>query len=416
MNKKVWFVVLLLSQGLNAESLTLHRAISQTLAHHPDVKRFMLNIESAKQGYNSAYADYLPQLNATATYTATQTYVLPNNGGFSTIDDDGWNASISLRQKVWDFSKTAALVEASHKDEEIANLSLQEVKALLAYKVKSLYQLLLVQRKAVEVRQKDLASKELFYHQAQALVKQGLKTHADTQRFLSSVYAAKDALALAKSGFEKAKVSLSLYMGKPISSTVKLQSHILTKKSTLTPAQVKQILAKNYKMKMDAKSVEKGKLLHQANRNAHFGSIDVVATHSRFDTLNSYNTDYVGVSYSIPLYSGGRLSAQEQQAKIGYQMAQEQSASDKMALKEELEGLRIDLRHYATTILAKKAQIRSAKSALKIVKARYKEGLATYVEVLDATSVWLNAELGLLESYYSRSLAGDRIDYLKGKI
>jgi len=28
----------------------------------------------------------------------------------------------------------------------------------------------------------------------------------------------------------------------------------------------------------------------------------------------------------------------------------------------------------------------------------------------------LNAKLGVLEAYYSRSLALDRIDYLKGKI
>jgi outer membrane protein TolC len=110
------------------------------------------------------------------------------------------------------------------------------------------------------------------------------------------------------------------------------------------------------------------------------------------------------------------MHAQEQQAKIGYQISQEQKNSDILALKEELRSLLIDIRRYSKTIQAKKAQLVSAKSTLKVLKARYKEGLATYIEVLDSTTMVLNAKLGVLEAYYSRSLALDRIDYLKGKI
>jgi outer membrane protein TolC len=87
-----------------------------------------------------------------------------------------------------------------------------------------------------------------------------------------------------------------------------------------------------------------------------------------------------------------------------------------MALKEELRSLIIDIKRYSKTVKAKKAQLVSARSTLKVLEARYKEGLATYIEVLDSTTLVLNAKLGVLEAYYSRSLALDRIDYLKGKI
>ncbi len=416
MKKTLWILLLISSSGLNAETLTLKSAISKTLAHHPDVKNFMLRIQQAEQGYNSAYAAYLPQVDASANYSPTQTYVLPLNGTFNTINDTGWNVGITMRQKVWDFAKTASLVDASKKDADISKLSLEEVKALLAYKVKSLYELLVVQREAIKVRQKDLEAKKALYAQSKALVKQGLKTKADSHRFLSSVYAAEDNLAIAKASFEKAKTSLSLYMGREISNQVKLQSSALKKNVSLSKEIEHQILTNNYRVKMDALSVEKSKLLHQSAKSAHYGSVDIVASHSRFDTLNSYNTDYIGVSYNIPLYSGGRLSAQEQQAKIGYQIAQEQQASDALAIKEELRALVIDIKRYAKTIKAKKAQLRSAQSAQKVLNARYKEGLATYIEVLDSTTQVLNAQLGVLETYYSRSLAFDRLEYLKGNI
>ena len=124
----------------------------------------------------------------------------------------------------------------------------------------------------------------------------------------------------------------------------------------------------------------------------------------------------MSASTNVPLFTGGRLSAQEQQAKISYQIAREQKASDIITLKEELRNLLIDIDRYGRTIKAKKAQLVSAQKSLKLVSARYKEGLATYIEVLDSTSQVLAAKLGVLEAYYSRSLALERIEYLKGTI
>ena len=412
----LWLWAFIALQSLSAQTLTLHTAISKTLAHHPDVKTFMLRIQQAEQGYNAAYADYLPQIDLSATYAPTQTFALPVNGQFHTVDEEAWNAGVTVHQKVWDFAKTSSLVAASKIDEDISKLSLEEVKALLAYKVKSLYELLVVQKEAIAVRQKDLEAKKAFYAQSKALVKQGLKTQADASRFLSSVYVAEESLAIAKAAFEKAKMSLSLYTGMTLSDAIKLQTDSIKKRFTSAKSAEREVLAHNYRMQVDRRTVEKNRLLHNASEAAHFGSVDIVASHTRFDTLNSYNSDYVGVSYNLPLYHGGRLTAQEQQAKIGYQIAREQSASTALALTEEFRSLVIDIRRYDKSIRAKKAQLTSARKTRMVLEARYKEGLATYIELLDSTTLVLNAKLGLLEAYYSRSLAIDRIDYLKGKI
>jgi len=414
--KKYLLFYLLLSIELFAHTLTLQESIRKTLVHHPDVKAFMLRIQQAEQGRNVAYADYLPQLALSATYNPTQTFALPVNGKFHTVDENAWNAGVTVHQKVWDFTKTASLVEASKIDEDISKLSLEEAKALLAYKVKSLYALLVVQKEAIRVREKDLETKKAFYSESKALVKQGLKTSADASRFLSSVYVAENNLAIAKAAFEKTKMSLSLYMGTTLPKSINLQSNTLKKHFYFNKNVEREVLNHNYRIKMDRRTVEKNRLLRHATEAARFGSIDLVASHNRVSTLNTYNSDYVGVSYTVPLYSGGRLSAQEQQAKIGYQIAREQSASTLLSLREELRSLLIDLKRYDKTIKAKKSQLTSAKSTRQELEARYKEGLVTYLVLLDSTTQVLDAKLGLLEAYYSRSLAIDRIDYLKGKI
>ena len=93
-----------------------------------------------------------------------------------------------------------------------------------------------------------------------------------------------------------------------------------------------------------------------------------------------------------------------------------QKASKLLALKEEIATIIIDIKRYNKTIDAKKAQLNTANKTHKLLEARYKEGLTTYIEVLDAVSLVLNAELGLLQAYYSKSISINKLVYLKGEI
>ena len=414
--KKIFLSSLFLFSLLHAETLTLQEAINTTLQNYPDVKSLQMKMKISKLSRRSATADYLPQVNVNGQYNATQTYVFPVNGAFHTQDDTGWNAGVNLKQKVWDFSKTTSKIAASKKDEEISKLSLMDFKALLAYKVKSFYKLMVVQREAINVRKKDLEAKKAYYAQAEALVKQGLKTTADASRFLSAVYSAEDNLAVAKASFDKARNSLSLYMNKNIDENVTLESDLLQKSFGSESDVEKEILTSNYALKIENKNIEKNLLLHKSAKAEHYGSIDAVASYNHFDTLNVYDATTAGVVVNIPLYSGGRVSAEAQKAEISAQISKEQKRSRELALKEEVQNLLLDIKRYNKTIAAKKAQLDSAQETKKVLDGRYKEGLATYIEVLDATSQVLGAKLSLLEAYYLRALSIDRIQYLKGKI
>jgi len=414
---KRYFVatVFCLAPLLQGQMLTLDESISKTLHNYPDVKSFQLKIQQSHSAYRSAYADYLPQINLSAQYNVEQTFVFPQNGTFQTVDDSGWNAGVFLKQKVWDFDQTGAKVDAKKVDEKISDLSLKELKALLSYKVKSLYALMALEQEAIVVREKDVIAKEAYYQQALALVKEGLKTEADASRFLSSYYIAKDNLAIDQAMYEKAKTTLELYMDEKIADDVVLERSLLKREFTQDKESLyKEVFSHNYTLAIEEKNIEKNILLHKATKASHYGSIDVVASYNHFDNLNTYDSKLAGVTLNIPLYSGGRVSAEAQKAAIAAKISQEQKASQELALKDELNGLVLDIKRYTTTIAAKKAQLESAQKTEAVTQGRYKEGLATYIELLDATALVLNAKLGLLQAYYLRSLAIDRIDYLKG--
>jgi outer membrane protein TolC len=205
-------------------------------------------------------------------------------------------------------------------------------------------------------------------------------------------------------------------MGEKIPDDVTLERESIQTQEELSLNIEEEILKSNYQLSMFLENIQKNILLHKASKASHYGSIDAVASYTHLDTLNAYDSKVLGVSLNIPLYSGGRLSAEAQKAKIASQIAKEQYASKELALKEEIESLLLDIKQYNKTIEARKAQLQSAQETQKVLNGRYKEGLSTYIEVLDATSIVLGAKLSLLEAYYLKSMAIHRIEYLKGKI
>lgn len=399
------------------QTLSLEQSIEKTLLNNPDIQSFILKTELSQKNYDVTFADNLPQINLQGEYDFSQTYTSSANGTFYTKEKDGWYSGASLKQKIWDFQKTSSKLNSLKIDEDIASLSLEDMKALMAYKIKSLYKLIVVQKEAIEVHKKDLESKKAYYEQAQALVAQGFKTKADSSRFLSAVYFSEENLAIAQASFDKTKKSLSLYIGEKIKDDTTFESDIIKKNYSFEAAFVEdEILSNNSQLKINALNIDKNKLLYKSAKASHYGSIDVVASYNHFDTLNEYNTSTIGVTVVVPLYSGGRIEAETQKARINIQLAKQEQSSKILAIKENLSNLLIDIARYDKTIASKQAQLRWANDTNDVLKGRYKEGLSTYIEVLDAESLILTAQLELLEAYYAKSTSIDQVDYLKGKI
>jgi len=411
--KTFLILTVLFLDSLLAQKLSLNEAIQKALDTHPDIKKFELQVSKSKSTLDVSRADYLPQVNLNAEYNPTKTYVFPANGSFNTLNNDGYQVGASVHQKIWDFDKTLLNIDAKKENISIAKLSLSDAKAYLAYKVKLQYELILVQRLAMGVRQKDLESKEALYKQAQALVEQGMKTSADASRFLSSFYVAKDNLAISTASFDKARNTLSIYINEEIKKNIELDNTML---NIYSVSDEKKIIEGSPSLQALKKQIQKTSLEYQSVNSSHYGSVDFVASYNYINTLNAYDSSLVGITFDMPLYSGGRISAISQQAQIDSQSSQAEYDSKRLALQDEIQSLLIDLKRYEKTIAAKEAQLRAAQSTSNLLEARYKEGLSTYIEVLDSSALKLDAQLGLLSARYERSSAIHKLEYLEGKI
>lgn len=411
--KKTVFLLGLCVLALQAQLLTLEECIEKALETHPDIRGFMLQIERSGQEIASEKAARLPQLFAHVEYDPQKTYVLPQNGTFGTRDGDSFEAGVTLSQKLWDFSKTSRRIEAARIGKETAAFSLEEAGGMMRYRVQTLYALVLLQQSALEVRRKDLEAKEALYEQAKALVAQGLKTRADESRFLAASQQAENALFASEADIEKTKIALGFLIGETIPEAARFEME-LPKEGHADAGEELLFLQNNPRLRIAAKEASQAKALYRAADAEHYGSLDAVAAYTRFDTLSSYDTTLVGIRYTLPLFAGGKLNAAEQKAKIAHSIAKTRQESRRRELLQEFRQLGSDLRRMEKTIEARQAQLLSAQETKSVVEGRYGEGLSTYVEVLDAAAVWLDARLGLMEAYYIKQRTLYRLEYLKG--
>ena len=416
MNKRVLFSLLVAgAMSLHADTLTMHRCIDKALTTHPDIKTFMLRLDQSGAAYKSEKSAYFPQIALHGNYDFQRTYTLPRNGQFDTKDDNGWSAGVGLRQKLWDFEKSSHLVDASKTGREIAGLSLEEARNLLRLSVKSAYLLTLLNHETVAVYASDLKTKEALYAQAKALRRQGLKTRADELRIYAALEEAKDTLFSARSAYAKAKITLETLIGEPISPQTDFESALLKRERFDTAGFTETALLRhNPTLKRLSREARQNRQRYLAATDQRYGSIDLVADFSHVDTLSAYDSKQAGVQYTAPIFAGGKLSAEAQKLKIASQISKEQQASRTRALLQELRALKEDLKSLRYTIKAKKAQIAAAQESRKLLSARYKVGLTTYIEILDTDALYLKSRLALLQTYYRLAGTIYRLQYLTG--
>jgi multidrug efflux system outer membrane protein len=102
-------------------------------------------------------------------------------------------------------------------------------------------------------------------------------------------------------------------------------------------------------------------------------------------------TYYVGGGVSIPVFNGGRNRANEQVARSESEALVADYRQAALVAFQEVETSQADVRQYQAQAAARQRAYRAARLASALTKERYRAGLTTYFEVVDADRQTLDA-------------------------
>ncbi len=375
----------------------------QALKNDPQLKSAEANYRAGSEALPQARAGLLPQASLSADTRKIDTDTAEyNNHGYT----------VSLTQPVFDasawftFKQGQILTEQALTQFELAQQSLiqRTVEAYLGVlNADSQLETALAQERAIKRRLDQvnaqfevglIASTDV--QEAQATYDNALVTRISAQGDLDNSYEALERL----SGESYQRVS-SLSADYPIAAPV--------------PAAPAEWLEKawqgNLSLKIARFGSESARHAAQAARSDHLPVLSLTAGHD-YDSGNlsfddQSKTDSIGLTLSVPLYSGGATESRSRQLQYALQQAQ---FDEEDALRNVTQTTRSLLRNLNTNALrvdALKQSIRSSELALKATEEGYRVGTRNVVDVLQAEQQLYSAK---------RDYASARFDFVSNLI
>ena len=139
----------------------------------------------------------------------------------------------------------------------------------------------------------------------------------------------------------------------------------------------------------------------------HYPTVDLTASKTLSDSRNDFqsDSDSVGVSLSVPIYSGGATSANQEVRRANYVATSEDLELGHRSVLRQTRSFYNNVGAAIAGIKALEQAVISAESALKATEAGFEVGTRTIVDVLISTQNLFNARRNLTKARYDYILA-----------
>lgn len=228
--------------------------------------------------------------------------------------------------------------------------------------------------------------------QVQAQFDVGLIAITDVEEARAGYDSARVSRILAKGQLDKSYEAIDRLTGKNWQQLGELsQSYPVTAMMPVdSQLWVDKALAGNLSLQLAELDVSTAEQSRKARRSRHLPTLDLVAGYGSDRGMTAQNlsgqqdTGFVGLSFNLPLYQGGRDSSliRETEARLDASMQQREDA--RRSVIQSARSLFRDLQTDVESVAARKQSIVSSETALEAISAGYSVGTRNIVDVLEA--------------------------------
>lgn len=415
--------------GLSTNSYAedLLQVYQKSKESNPELRKSLAERNQAFEKINESRSPLLPQLGLGAGASYGSGYRDARN-----TESTGLNASLKLTQVVFDMSKWRQLT-IQEKTAGISDVTYQTSQQQLILDTAIAYFNVL---KAIDALSYIEANKEAVYRQLDQVTQRfnvGLVAITDVQNaranydsVIAQEVAGRNEL---ENAIEKLRQVSGVYYNR-------LASLNIDRFKTNELGDINAILKEAEERNLSLLSARLAQDVSRENiRLAETGHMPTVSLDASTSVTNSYqhgsgyNTPYggsasnsyngqnsIGLNLSIPLYSGGAVSSQVEQAQYGFQGASEQLES---VYRNVVQLVRSSFNNVASSISsinAYKQVVVSAQSSLDAMEAGYQVGTRTIVDVLTATTALYQAKQNLSNARYDYMINQLNIEFARGTL
>jgi outer membrane protein len=391
--------------------VTLEEAVAASRQSQPLLREAHANTDAAVARADEARAPLLPQLNANASYIATNsrntnvttatngTPVTTTGTGSGNFDLRGtWQGSLALNQLIWDFGATFDRWKAA-KAQADAQRSTENATVLQSdFTVRSTFFLTRADKALVKVAQDTLDQQIKHRQQTEGFVRAGTQPEIALAQAKTNEANARVALIQAQNNYETAKVTLNQAMGVVASTDYDVEDKPFPN-IDVEDGQLEPLNDEAVKARPEIASIQElinvNQLTIGSVKGNYLPAISGQATVGEAGpALNNLSTGVsLGVVLSWNLFAGGLTTAQlhEAQANLGNVLAQ--LDLEKLQIRVDVNAALLAVKAAKSSLSATAEALENAKLQLRLAEQRYQVGVGSSIELTDA-QVALTAAAG----------------------
>lgn len=396
--------------------ITLEQALNISLKRSPVLVASKSTLESSRGQLTQAESAYWPQISASAGYN--RTYQDTNNAKVNLETwDNGYNASGSFSQYLYDFGRTGGLVSQSRHRLTSSRQGLYDTLSQLAMDVKVAYFTVLENQHLLAVSQEYLDSQQRHLELARALYKQGMRPKIDVLTGETKVSRARLVLVQAKYALRKSKVGMEkLLGGPPVKGEYSLsEAGPMPKTPAELPPLVQKTLANRPSVAQAQASVMASKALLESVQGSYWPSLRAKGSYGHSD--NEFPLDangLVGVELNWDLFTGFSRSGRVSEVRADTRRLQALLDNHKLTVVEEVTQAYLALREALESIKTARIGVKQAQENLDMARGRYQAGESNAIEFNDAQISYTEAKSLLVQATYGYFKAWAGLEYAVG--
>jgi multidrug efflux system outer membrane protein len=380
---------------------TMLGLVRTALTQNRDLQTAVSRIREFRADVGIARAPLFPSLTGNGSVSTNQVAI----GSFPPTSYDAFRLTADVAWELDFWGRIRRGVEASRADLAGQEAAQRAVVLSLVSDVATGYLSLLELDQERALAERTLMSRQATLNLARRRFQQGLTSELDVRQFEAQVAVPAATLAQTERLRAEQEHGLSLLLGEPPAP--------VARRGSLTQA----INALSVPDSLPAALLARRPDVQQAERAFAAATARIgVAQAARLPTISitGYYGSQVGnagdlfasnaeiyqalAGISLPIFTGGRLVNQTGAARARADQARLQyEQSVLVALREASDAL-VGVRTSRDQVVAQQTQAQALRRALQLAELRYRSGVASYVEVLEAQRSLFDAELGLSQA------------------
>lgn len=414
----------LFAQEPDTVVFNLNACIETALKNNPQILASGLTVAESRARIKEVRAGYYPTLSLSAS--SSQSTWENGTGGTGATSRDNWNGGLSARYPIFQGFKTLSAVKIAEANFQANGAQHQTNQQDLVIRVTEAYYRLLQAERFVQVAEQSLKRAQMHLDFSNALFNTGLASRSD---FLKAKVAQSDAqLALIRARNARLAVQgqLNLQMSRAVQLPLKIVDDLETAASSANSSfgfdenQFENYLQRAFKNRPELERIDRQINAQQANirfaRGDYFPtvSVDGSYTYAGETVSDLSSSSYIGVSLSLPLFSGFSRPARVEQENLALRNLKQQQESLRQQIGVEVWNAYLQVKEAVERVANSRIFYENALENRNIAEGEYREGVGSMLDVIDAQTAFVTAEQTLIEALADYKIALTALDRAVG--